>query len=155
MRCAHFLVLDKESSPSRGLALGHCGAHALHPFAYLGNARATIRRRIHQFFNVREELRAKGGPDLSEKRFQLGENTKMFAICIVEKLDVNGAMVDERCCHLPITHYHTEMPAMLAHYSVVNVCHRFRIEIAEEIVTTNPHGWLPAQVIKFQNEIGF
>ena len=100
-------------------------------------------------------MSAKGGPDLSEKWFHFGENTKMFAICIVEKLDVNGAMVDERCGHIPVTHHHTDMRAMLAHKNVANVRHRFWIKVAEEVVTSNPHGWFPAQVIKFQNEIGF
>ena len=71
-----------------GLALGHLGAHLLHTFAHLGHALAAVRRRIHQFFKVIQELSAKGGPDLSEKWFHFGENTKMFAICIVEKVDV-------------------------------------------------------------------
>src|SRR5438445_8274360 len=90
---SHLLVRDRELSPSRvlGLALGHCG-HLLHTFANLGHALAAVRRRIHQFFKVSQELRAKAGSNFSKKWFHFVENTKMFAICIVEKVDVNRGM---------------------------------------------------------------
>ena len=42
----------------------------------------------------------------------------MFAVCIVEKVDVDSPVIDERRCHIPITYDHPQMAAVLAEHDL-------------------------------------
>src|SRR6267378_1842300 len=91
-------------------------------------------------------------PQVLENRFDLGEDKQVLTGCVVEHLFVNGAVVHQRCCHVPVRGDHAQMSAVFAE-------HRFHVLVdggwvkGKKPIARFAHGCFASQVIELQNQI--
>ena len=89
----------------RGLGLScrelshDCG----HAFAKCRNLLPAVRRRVDQLFKLGGKERSSGSPDFAEQRLELREDADVFAaVAIIEELQADSSVVDQRCRHVPV-----------------------------------------------------
>jgi hypothetical protein len=98
-----------------GLGLRELRPDCLDPLASFGRFLSPVRRRINQLLKIGRELRCQSFADLAKQRFDLGEHSYVFAVRVIEKLEADGAVIDQPCGHIPIGHNHAQMAAVPAH----------------------------------------
>lgn len=115
---------------------------------------AAIRRGIDQFFELGADLRTVGRAEFGKEGFEFSEEDEVFAIGVAKEVEIDGMVIHQGCCHIPIARDHAQVAAVLTSQSLINFGEGGGMEVVEIPGARFAHGFFAAQLVELQYEAG-